>query len=167
MTDSTAPAVPSWRDRAMATCPTCDGTGQRQRGDRSGDHAALSTDPVHQTIFNSQDTVGNCWQAAVASLLGLALDDVPHFMESDDPWGTYLGFLFDRGFAVITTAKPRPGAFGLATGDSQRGVKHAVVTCGSEMVHDPHPSGDGLLGVDTYEYFVPFGLLDRLGSGAG
>ena len=39
-----AGVVNTWRDRAMATCPTCDGTGQRQRGDRSGDRAALEAE---------------------------------------------------------------------------------------------------------------------------
>lgn len=52
-----AGVVNTWRDRAMATCPTCDGTGQRQRGDRSGDRAALeaekglATERVEADVF--------------------------------------------------------------------------------------------------------------------
>lgn len=93
---------------------------------------------------------GNCLQAAVASLLDLPIDDVPHFVETDDWEGSLIAFLLWRGW--ILTYRPAdsgPPAFGMATGVSPRGVPHVVV-CREGTEWDPHPSRAGLTTISQY-----------------
>jgi hypothetical protein len=109
--------------------------------------------PVTQTILHDPDsgTVGNCMQAAIATLLDLPLDDVPHFAEHDD-WDIRLGvWCHDRGllwckFGVQTLPEWVPC---LLTGKSPRGIAHVVVGRGLSTVWDPHPSRDGLTSIGS------------------
>lgn len=59
--------------------------------------------PVYQTIFNAgtdkTQTPGNCLQAAVASLLDLQLEEVPHFLCYEDWFVRMKQFLSDEGYA--------------------------------------------------------------------
>lgn len=34
--------------------------------------------------------------------------------------------------------------FYIASGPANRGVKHSVIYSGGKMIHDPHPSGEGI-----------------------
>lgn len=116
---------------------------------------------VMQTILadpelNKQGVYGNCFQAAVASLFGLPLDAVPHFMAFAD-WEAALD-LWARGYDLTvrkqgTTAIP--GERCLVSGISPRGVRHVVAVLGAGCVWDPHPSHAGLTTVDTVWYFDP------------
>lgn len=36
--------------------------------------------PVYQTLVQGKGVIGNCWPACIASLLGVSIDDVPHFL---------------------------------------------------------------------------------------
>lgn len=59
--------------------------------------------PVYQTIINCGDDKeqlpGNCLQAAVASLLDLNLDEVPHFLVHGDEWFERMKiFLNEKGY---------------------------------------------------------------------
>jgi hypothetical protein len=60
--------------------------------------------PVYQTLFNAGtvkgELPGNCLQAAIASLLDMRLDDIPHFMSyGDDDWfKRYKEFLHESGY---------------------------------------------------------------------
>lgn len=111
--------------------------------------------PVVQTIFYDPAVpgrMGNCLQAAIASVLDLPLDEVPHFVQNDEDsdgevnWSTSLGvWLGLRGLQVDPTAEPLPGEAYLVTGRSARGVMHMVVYRDGDLVHDPHPSGEGLM----------------------
>jgi hypothetical protein len=96
---------------------------------------------------------GNCTQAAVASLLGLDLNEVPHFILID-AWLEYLvTWAALRGWTILRYNPDRPTAFGLASGPSERGVRHMVVMVDGEIAWDPHPSRAGLLRVtDVWEF---------------
>lgn len=115
---------------------------------------------VTQTILlgDPNGRPGNCLQAAVASLLGLELDAVPHFVESTGDWFEDM-VTFARGHGYgITDHGPdhEPPAFGLAFGFTNRSdERHAVVYRDGEMAWDPHPSRDGLTTVRTYVDFEP------------
>ena len=114
--------------------------------------------PVDQTcFFVPGESCGNCQQAAVASILGLDLSDVPNFVE--DPaefWPTYHTFLRSRGFIDVALPKERhPDCFYLAYGPSSRGVQHAVIYRAGKLVHDPHPSREGILEVREVHLIVP------------
>lgn len=115
--------------------------------------------PVDQTLFHGEPgQIGNCMQAAVASLLELDLDDVPHFAAIEHGWWeAFLEFCAARGFAVVI-CDPAPSSelLGLAGGPSPRGVLHMVVARGDEVVHDPHPSRAGLEAIRETWYLVPF-----------
>lgn len=40
----------------------------------------------------------------------------------------------------------------IASGDSSRGVKHVVIYKNGKLLHDPHPSDEGLVKVDYFMY---------------
>lgn len=119
--------------------------------------------PVHQTTFG--DGEGNCFQAALASVFELSLEEVPNFCVDDpDDWyptvNTWLGERYGLWLVLTqigsgTTKPPSPQGYHLISGLSPRqGVRHSVVGLDGKMVHDPHPSGDGLAEEQTYDLFV-------------
>lgn len=114
--------------------------------------------PVDQTIFDSPH--GNCFQACVASVLEFELEAVPHFCDGKNPrWLLDLEeWLLPLGLApLLIQAKGCPAldtTYALAGGPAERGVKHSVVVCGFDVVHDPHPFRAGLVEVDDYLFFV-------------
>lgn len=114
--------------------------------------------PVHQTQFavpdegepGDPDTTGNCVAACVASILELDLADVPNFAAKPpgEYWPGVVEWMTARGWMPIVWDGhfPYPGYY-MVSGNSPRGdFKHLVVYRDGEMVHDPHPSGDGLRG---------------------
>ena len=101
------------------------------------------------TVGDGSGLPGNCLQAAVASLLELDLDEVPHFARYDDWLERLVAFAEERGHRVLYRPASEPVAFGLAFGQSPRGVFHAVTVVNGET-WDPHPSRDGLVSVANY-----------------
>lgn len=104
---------------------------------------------------------GNCLQAAVASLLELPLDDVPHFVEYEDWLERLAEFCTAHGFRPIMRPVTAPVAYGMAWGPSPRDVRHAVVWTEGEMAWDPHPSRAGLTKVTELIAFEPAEGGDR------
>lgn len=122
---------------------------------------------IDQTILaGDPKRKGNCVAACVASILGLPLDRVPHFIEfgiaygdSDDVqavssgnnwWAMMLGFLAGHGLWVTELEKVTdadPDEYLLVAGMSPRGVLHQVVYREGRLWHDPHPSRAGVLDV--------------------
>lgn len=128
--------------------------------------------PVHQTLFGGITAPpaerGNCYPACLATILGLPLKQVPHFWADHelvaDGWEairTWLGSI--GGYSVVTYSwsdfRDYLSHWRMVVGDSAcifsgrspRGeFEHAVVgritETGWELVHDPHPSGAGLVG---------------------
>lgn len=125
--------------------------------------------PVMQRQAHVEDAEGNatvigdCFNAAVASLLGLPYEDVPHFVElhHDEPpeawvdaldtwanergwWVLHYGLGDDEfeanewvpaGYWIASVTSPRS----YVTDDNGDPGAHAVVMCGRNLVHDPHP----------------------------
>lgn len=113
---------------------------------------------------------GQCINACLATLTGVSLAEAPqvYCCEVDD-LAPYLRrirrFLRQYGYTIMGfTGKPEnyAGATYIAVGDSPRGDEssHAVIMRGKKMVHDPHPSGDGILNHWFFWVIVP--LFDRL-----
>lgn len=123
---------------------------------------------IKQDKFYKQPTPesrGNCQQAAVASILGLQLNDVPNFMEAayEGFWGSYHKFLKSLGlYSMELGGEYAPGFYYLAYGESRRGCRHACVYHSGNLAHDPHPDNDGLLNVDTINILVPYSVADFL-----
>lgn len=119
---------------------------------------------------------GNCIQAAVASLLDLELDQVPHFAVYVDWFAAMRRWARDRGGDFTYFPMPVPEqycaawesvaswgrehqAFVILSGPSPRGpFWHVVVgNVDLEVVHDPHPSRAGLSEVgDAIVYCEPY-----------
>lgn len=111
--------------------------------------------PLIQTILDTGDASapGNCLQTAVASLLDLPLEEVPHFVLNEAMGGPawfdgLLAFAKESGLRVepLWDKNPaEPDEHYLAFGHTVRGTYHAVVHLNGQLAHDPHPSGAGLL----------------------
>ena len=110
--------------------------------------------PVKQNITHDAVSVGNCFQACVASILDLPLDEVPHFCNDygqvDRFPLNYMKWLAARGLVYLEFSTDSTGAMEfwghhLICGPSPRGdFLHSVVGFNGEPVFDPHPSGDML-----------------------
>jgi hypothetical protein len=126
--------------------------------------------PVDQTRMHDPERglIGNCAQAAVATVLGLDLQDVPDFtaggisgsVESASGfWRTFNDYLESRGLiAERINSNYGSEALHLASGLSPRGTAHMVVRHGFKIVHDPHPSRDGLTDVSHVHLLVPIDI---------
>jgi hypothetical protein len=101
---------------------------------------------------------GNCTQAAVASLLGLELCEVPDFNIGDTlAWHKKLeGFFVERGYELLRIDSHRHfrGLY-LAGGPTRRGTQHMIVMRDGKIVHDPYPGGFGLTKVEHVWVPVP------------
>lgn len=117
--------------------------------------------PVDQTKFGLPD--GDCFAACVASLLEMPLSEIPNFNKpTEDAWWFRFGewmrvrgwhpVMLDNGGAGPGIAGP---CFSLVGGDSPRGVLHQTIWKDGRMVHDPHPSRDGLNNVSDVILLVP------------
>ena len=116
--------------------------------------------------------------AAIASVTELTLDTLPDLFEEccewdegeakwNDTWSWWdvtQSALKGLGWYIFTMypATGIPAGYAVAGGDSPRddvvdeggkNVGHVVVVKDGVLAHDPHPSGDGLLGSPT-EYYV-------------
>lgn len=118
---------------------------------------------VTQTKFSSTDPsdYGNCTEAAVASILGLPIEDVPDFRadgaEATVFWEAFKTFLNRMGYEVLL----RPGncvpdCLYLADGPAKRGVNHMVIMRAGKLVWDPHPDRTGLNSVANTWLLVPY-----------
>jgi len=120
--------------------------------------------PVYQTKFGQGN--GNCFQAAVASILELELDDVPDFcnLYSDDEWFNEFQKWLNKHFnawclavnykSIKNLPEYHPPGYVIMVGDSVR-VHHAVVYKGKELVHDPCKGGGGLVKIDDMFMIIP------------
>jgi len=125
--------------------------------------------PVDQTKFGFED--GNCGAACIASILEIPLESIPNFHGEDpsDPklyWKNVRKWCADKPFILISISisegyDPKEflkDCWVIASGPSPRGTKewhrHAVVWRNGEIVHDPHPSREGLKEIDMYDLFI-------------
>jgi len=100
-------------------------------------------------------TDGDCFRCCVATVLGLEYADVPAFNEPDeDQWvGNLSAWCRERGISMVMVL-PHEGTvwshflshgLWIAGGPGPRGIHHAVVYDGPNLLHDPHESREGLL----------------------
>jgi hypothetical protein len=114
-----------------------------------------------QTIMAGGDVPGNCFQAALAGVLGVSLDAVPHFpLLGIHHWMHACVAWLEAEHDLITNTRPDESLgnvrlLHIINGQSPRGYSHAVIgdTTTGEMVHDPHPSRAGLTFINSRFYF--------------
>jgi hypothetical protein len=131
---------------------------------------------VHQDRFGPADNPpgerGNCNQVCLATLLGLPVDQVPHFFDTDEAIEVQrermLGWLTERGWVALYLPwtwvgsdwlVPPANGLVMVSGKSPRGPWGHVVVGRLEgadwhLVHDPHPSKTGLDGTPYGIYLV-------------
>ena len=120
----------------------------------------------HQTILGAGK--GNCFSTCIACLLELPVDEVPNFC--GDNWGNdgewfraanrWLARFGLRYFEVdfgewVGHELGLPDCYLIVCGPGPRDCDHATVWLGGEMIHDPHPSGMGLLKPKSVGLLVP------------
>lgn len=117
-----------------------------------------------QTIFTGSGRPGNCVQAAVASILDLELDEVPHFLEVAD-YPEEWELAFEDWLEERNIYSARYGGewifptLYLASGPTKRNgpnVWHMVVMQNGKVIHDPHPDNTGLSQVKQLRLLVPY-----------
>lgn len=106
---------------------------------------------------------GDCLMAAIASILECELETLPVItVEREDQWhGILTDALALRGFRLVEFGNippVSPPGFTIAVGLSPRTaeVLHAVVALDGHVVHDPHPSADGVKHIDRWYMLIPF-----------
>lgn len=116
--------------------------------------------PVDQEFFYDKGQVGDCVRAVTASILELDPKDVPHFVKlqpGPDWFDDWEQFMINHGVTPKITTKyewkdnniPIPKGYYFASGPANRGCKHIVIMKDGNLIHDPHPSRDGLITVEA------------------
>lgn len=121
--------------------------------------------PVYQTNFIPPD--GNCFEACIASIFELDLDDVPKF-DGDNWFGKFEKWLKRHDLYPICIKVSDcdenfiPQGYYLIGGKSPRGdFNHAIVGYNGKAVHDPLPNGGCELG-ETIDYILFIARLKLL-----
>ena len=140
---------------------------------RTGVGAFPNYRPQRQTTFGKP--YGNCWGAAICTLLGTDLATFPDLSGCVTPdhiatwWERTTEFLSTHGYAIVSgydaKDKRAPAGFALASGPGPRDVDHTVVVYDGRVVWDPHPSDDGLKRIEEYRMLWP--VVERSGPGTG
>lgn len=117
-----------------------------------------------QTLLHDPENgvQGNCVQACLASLLATPINSVPEFATlhkgAGEFWDAVEAWLNKQGY----TLQPMPGYYEveapyLASGPSPRrnDTTHMVVMDDGVVIHDPHPSGDGIVKVSAVWLLLP------------
>lgn len=127
---------------------------------------------VFQNKFSSEDGTehGNCLEACCGSIVECAIEDVTPMREGNGVWFSDMeNFLERYGYECLGTRyaedenlieaskkyeKEKDGNWVIMCGDSPREYVtngHAVLYRNGELIHDPHPSNDGL---KSLKYFL-------------
>ena len=121
-------------------------------------------------------TIGDCHRTAIACLLDLEPEEVPHYgkVHFDDALRFNQAFedwLSERGYRTVVVAfqdcplnellatigAQNAGAYYLLGGTSRTGVNHTVVCCGGDVAHDPSIDDAGITGpCDDGYWWVTF-----------
>lgn len=120
---------------------------------------------------------GNCYAAVIASLMDLPITEVPNvevfYRFDDSPWQeTMQAFINLMGYELFSDDRFRvfhDSAYGidngkraeylsyceskyyLVSGKSPRGVYHICIYLNGKLVHDPHPTREGLLSEEIFQ----------------
>ena len=127
--------------------------------------------PVFQTRYGKDE--GNCYQACLASIMEMELDEVPDFCNLYPERGHWQLeaniWLRQFGLATVTIA-PQFGddyitaylkdCFLIATGDNSNGVRHCVIWKNGITVHNPNKDCKGI-NPDSIDLVFPCELERR------
>ena len=115
---------------------------------------AVSIKKVFQTRYGKGE--GNCFQAALASLFELKLEDVPDFCniyeteDSEEWYEKFVEWLRMKGYSSLPVkaddlARPNyKDCFLLVTGKNAKGVNHCVIYLNGKITHNPNKKCKGI-----------------------
>ncbi len=128
--------------------------------------------PVKQEFRHKPDEgiYGDCHRAVIASLLGLPLNQVPHFAEGNvsdrefnerverflNKWGyTSVAFPVSNSLPDLLEwmFHLSPNAYYILGGESRNGVNHSVICHKGKIVHDPSLDVSGIVGPCSDGYY--------------
>lgn len=133
--------------------------------------------PVVQTkmvVNNSKGEMivrGNCFAACIASLLEMPITEVPNIetlfgIEDNYYWEVLWRWLGHIGYELSIDERFKcfhgdesklqfkeilKDQYYLVSGKSPRGIQHVCIYQNGKLIHDPHPTKDGLLTEDYFE----------------
>jgi hypothetical protein len=134
----------------------------------------LSNGTLTTNGWRRGEVYGNCWQAAIATVLDVPLESVPHFGQF--LWGEPAVRLWARGMGLDYMERAVPdgdasrvmpdydsieGRGWMVAGPTIRGSYHIVAAMKNGDMWDPHPSGAGLTTIKELCYFVKWPNDDR------
>lgn len=115
--------------------------------------------PVYQTQFG--DGEGNCFAACLASLLEMEIEFTPDFYQlyKSEWFNQFTEWMRPLGMIPYHKSQkdavlPLHDCYYLVGGTSPRGISHSVIYLNGKMVHDPHPSGEGLAEIEDVIFMV-------------
>lgn len=134
--------------------------------------------PVRNDGYNAEGIAGDCWRTAIACLLDIDPHTVPHFVNDfgKDWMNETANWLWRHDLAHGYSPLPVPESepyyewftaalndteYALLDGPSPRGDFYHVVVGSKDaqgnwyMVHDPHPSQAGLVGIEGVHLILP------------
>jgi len=126
---------------------------------------------------------GDCHRACYASILGVPLDEIPHFFDKDRSWDEAqplfkevhkkfnvmpMRFVFDgdapMGDILETAHYQNPGVPFIFGGISRSEVGHSVIGCGMRIVWDPSRNDVGIKGPMGDGYWYVTYLVGKIPS---
>ena len=129
---------------------------------------------VDMSILHNPDKgeYGDCFRACIASLLEMNIQNVPHFLDGENPYKWYeelSEWLGNMGLAYFEYPISEQGidkwkelfkSIGVPVyheicGASPRGnFNHSVIGCNGQVIFDPHPSRSGLETISSYGFII-------------
>ncbi len=115
---------------------------------------------------------GNCFSTAVGCILEIHPDELPNFCAEEDWRAATNLYLKSRGLFYLDVAIPGDmraehlfefAGYHVISGEGPRGCRHSVVGYKGKMVHDPHPSGEGLKTEEEFGFLIPVDPLNLKG----
>lgn len=99
---------------------------------------------VFQTRYGKGN--GNCFQAAIASILELPFEEVPDFCNqytNQKYYDEFVKWLNTKGYSAIplmyeTTLEYLKGCYYLASGINDNGIRHCVIFKDGKQIHNPN-----------------------------
>lgn len=136
-------------------------------------HQLVLADPTRDDGYDHTGEPGDCWRTCIANAIGARPADLPNFVRYHSWMEAARLWLADHGhdYGVLPGPEWLAGhrdefaqdALFIVTGPSPRGPwLHCVLMDRDlQLIHDPHPSGDGILEPRTVELVTTWPLFPR------
>lgn len=131
--------------------------------------------PIDQTKFGKDE--GNCFDACLASIFEIPIEEcsigeIDYDTGNRKSDGKHWYLIFEqwclkRGFIPVTLnpdflGNQGPKGYSIISGKANRGLYHSTVGYDGKIVHDPHPSRDGLINIVDYIIFIELVKLESI-----